>query len=99
MLDYLKRLVEVFGAIKLDSSSRLVRLGRDYYRYEEGDLLVTMQIDALSGVPDTVIYTATMTGVHPPDATVSALTEAERVRIAEKIASYFRRRGHSVEIE
>jgi hypothetical protein len=35
-MSWLRRFLEPLGAIKLDATSRLVRMGRDFYRYEEG---------------------------------------------------------------
>jgi hypothetical protein len=98
-MGWIRRFLRSLLAIKLDETSRLVRMGRDFYRYEEGGRSITMQIDMLSGKPDLVIYMASMTGLHSPEVVVNVLDNAEQRRIAEKIAAYFRARGHSVEIE
>ena len=83
----------------IDETSRVIRLGRDFYRYEEGDRWITLQIDMQSGDPQRVIYKSTMLGVAPTTARGSVLTPAEQDRVATRIASHLRSQGLSVEIE
>jgi hypothetical protein len=73
-------------------------MGRDFYRFEHEGRTVELQIDMLSGNPSRLIYKSSMTAYHDPKTSPPVLDDGERQRIAELIASYFNRRGKTVEI-
>ena len=57
MFDSVNRFLKKFRTIKeIDELSSMERLGRDEYKYIEGDHALTLQVEMLSGTPSRVIY-------------------------------------------
>jgi Immunity protein 74 len=83
---------------RIDSSSQLIRLGRDEYRYIEGEHSLILQIDMLKGVPNRLIYSSTIERWLPPHRD-EAISEEDRQRIATKIAGFLTSQGFSVKVE
>ena len=64
------------------------RLGRDEYKYIEGDHALTLQVEMLSGTPSRVIYSRTIKNwMSPYDK--EKITEEKRKEIVKKICKYF----------
>jgi hypothetical protein len=64
------------------------RLGRDEYKYIEGDHALTLQIEMLSGTPKRVIYSRTIKKWMPPHDN-EAISDEKRKQILERICKYF----------
>jgi hypothetical protein len=73
---------------KIDDVSSIERLGRDEYKYFEGDRALTVQIEMLSGTPKRLIYTSTIKKWMPPYDN-ETITEEKRKEIVAKICKYF----------
>lgn len=82
----------------IDNVSQLVKVGRDEYKYVEGERSLPVQIDMLRGKPSKMLYSSTIGPWLPPHQD-EPVTEAERSRIANKIADFHTRQGESVVIE
>ena len=83
---------------QIDATSQLVRLGRDEYKYLEGERSLVLQIDMLIGEPRRVIYSSTIKRWLPPHDNEEVTVE-DKHRIAAKIAEFFVRRGISALIK
>jgi hypothetical protein len=70
------------------------RLGRDEYKYIEGDHALTVQVEMLSGTPSRVIYERTIKKWLPPHEH-EIIGEEKRKEILEKIRRYFEINGIS----
>jgi hypothetical protein len=89
MFENISRFLKKFRTIKeIDDVSSMERLGRDEYKYIEGDHALTLQVDMLSGTPRRVIYSRTIKNWLPPyDSEV--ISDEKRKQILEKICKYF----------
>jgi hypothetical protein len=83
---------------RIDDHTQLIRLGRDEYRYIEGDRSLILQIDMLKGIPNRLIYSSTIEHWMPPHQN-KAISEEDRRRIATKIAGFLTNQGFSVKVE
>ncbi|MEW5978116.1 MAG: Imm74 family immunity protein [Acidobacteriota bacterium] len=83
---------------RIDRYSRLIRIGRDEYRYVEGERTLTLQIDMLKGRPSKLIYPSSIDRWLPPHED-KPITDLDRKRIAQKIADFMRKQGISVAID
>ncbi|MEW5978115.1 MAG: Imm74 family immunity protein [Acidobacteriota bacterium] len=83
---------------RMDESSQLIPTGRDEYQYIEGKRRLRLQIELLKGDPSRVLYSSTIRRWLPPHQD-EPLTEADRKRIALKIADFMRKQGISVVID
>lgn len=73
---------------KIDEVCSIERLGRDEYKYIEGDHALTLQIEMLSGTPKRVIYSRTIKKWLPPNDN-EAISDDKRKEIVDKICKYF----------
>src|SRR5262245_35143301 len=82
---------------RIDDSSQLTKLGRDEYKYLEGERSLVLQVDMLRG-RNRLLYSSTIERWLPPheDETIS---EEDRRRIAAKIASFLTSQGYSVKVQ
>lgn len=94
----LKRLGTGCEETQIDSASQLIRLGRDEYKYVEGERSVVLQTDMLTGKPRRMIYSSTIKRWQPPHQN-EEITEKERRRIASKIADFFAHRKISAVVK
>jgi Zn-dependent M32 family carboxypeptidase len=89
MFENLQRLLSRFRTIKkIDEISSMERVGRDEYRYVEGDHVLTLQIEMLSGEPRRVIYSRTIKKWLPPHDN-EVISDEKRKQIIEKISQHF----------
>jgi|GraSoiStandDraft_10_1057309.scaffolds.fasta_scaffold214134_1 hypothetical protein len=89
MFDTISKLFSKFRTIKnIDSISSMERLGRDEYKYIEGDRALTVQVEMLSGTPRRVIYSRTIKNWMPPHDN-EIITEDKRKEIVANICKYF----------
>jgi len=89
MFDGVNKFLKKFRTIKeIDESSSIERLGRDEYKYIEGDHALTLQIEMLSGSPSRVIYSRTIKNWLPP-YDKEKITDEKREEIVKKICKYF----------
>jgi Immunity protein 74 len=82
---------------KIDNSSQLIKIGRDEYKYLEGERSLVLQVDMLRG-RNRLLYSSTIERWLPPhqDETIS---EEVRHRIATKIANFLTSQGYSVKVQ
>ena len=89
MFDTVKKFLKRFQSItKIDGLSSVERLGRDEYKYIEGDRALILQIEMLSGTPQRVIYSRTIKNWLPPHDK-EEITDQTRKDILEKLCKYF----------
>jgi immunity protein 74 of polymorphic toxin system len=89
MFETVRRLLKKFRTIKkIDDLSSMERLGRDEYKFIEGDHALTVQVEMLSGVPRRVIYERTIKNWLPPHDH-EIISEEKRKEILKKICTYF----------
>ena len=89
MFDNVSSFLKKFRTIKtIDEVSSMERLGRDEYKYIEGDHALTLQVEMLSGNPSRVIYSRTIKNWMPPYDKEN-ITEERRKEIIKKICKYF----------
>ena|SRR5262245_896417 len=89
MFSGLSKLIARFRrTVKIDDTSSMERLGRDEYKYIEGDRALTVQIEMLTGSPKRVIYTSTIRKWMPPNDD-EAISEEKRREIVARICKYF----------
>jgi hypothetical protein len=89
MFENVSRFFKKFRTIKqVDDVSSMERLGRDEYKYIEGDHALTLQIEMLSGTPKRVIYSRTIKKWMPPHDN-EAISDEKRKQILERICKYF----------
>jgi Immunity protein 74 len=89
MFENVGRFFKKFRTIKqVDDVSSMERLGRDEYKYIEGDHALTLQIEMLSGTPKRVIYSRTIKKWMPPHDN-EAISDEKRKQILERICKYF----------
>jgi len=95
MFENISSLLKKFRTIKqIDDVSSMERLGRDEYKYIEGDHALTVQVEMLSGTPSRVIYERTIKKWLPPHEH-EIIGEEKRKAILEKIRRYFEINGIS----
>ncbi len=89
MFDTVGKFLKRFQTVrKIDNISSVERLGRDEYKYIEGDRALTLQIEMLSGTPQRVIYSRTIKSWLPPNDK-EEITDQKRKEILTKICKYF----------
>ncbi len=88
----------VGGKVTIDDGGRLVRLGRDEYKYCEGDHALVLQIEMLTGKPDLLLYSSTIKRWLPPHEH-EAIDSTRRREIAQWVARCLEESGHAVEID
>jgi hypothetical protein len=89
MFDTINKFFGKFRTIRnIDNISSMERLGRDEYKYIEGDRALRVQIEMLSGTPEKVIYSRTVKNWLPPHEN-EVITEEKRKEIVAKICKYF----------
>jgi hypothetical protein len=99
MFDNISRLLKKFRTTKqIDDASSMERLGRDEYKYIEGDHALTVQIEMLSGTPSRVIYERTIKKWLPPHDH-EIIDEEKRKEIVKKIRRYFEINGISYTVQ
>ena len=95
MFENISSLLKKFRTIKqIDDVSSMERLGRDEYKYIEGDHALTVQVEMLSGTPSRVIYERTIKKWLAPHEH-EIIGEEKRKEILEKIRRYFEINGIS----
>lgn len=89
MFESINRFFKKFRTIKhIDDVSSMERIGRDEYKYIEGDHALTLQVEMLSGTPRRVIYSRTIKKWLPPHDN-EAISDEKRKEILERICKYF----------
>ena len=89
MFDNLNRFFKKFQTNKkIDDVCSLERLGRDEYKYIEGERALKVQIEMLSGTPKRLIYSRTIKSWLPPHEH-ETISEEKRTEIIGKICKYF----------
>src|SRR5215510_5777749 len=87
------------GATKtIDGTASMQRLGRDEYKYVEGDHTLKLQVEMLSGTPRRVIYSRTIKNWLPPYEN-ERITEQKKREILERVCKYFDANGISYTVE
>jgi Immunity protein 74 len=81
-----------------DGTASIIRLGRDEYKYVEGDHTLTLQVEMLSGTPRRVIYSRTIKNWLPPYEN-ERISEQKRKEILERVCKYFDANGISYAVE
>jgi hypothetical protein len=84
--------------LNIDNKRSLVRLGRDEYKYCDGDHALVLQIEMLTGKPDHLLYSSTIKRWLPPHEN-EAIGSTQRREIAERISRCLAKAGYTVEIE
>jgi hypothetical protein len=88
-----------FKAVKtIDGVASMERLGRDEYKYVEGDHALKLQVEMLSGDPRRVIYSRTIKNWLPPFEN-EGITEQKRREILERVCKYFDANGISYTVD
>ena len=99
MFENISRLLKNLRTIKqIDEESSMERLGRDEYKYIEGNHALTVQIEMLSGIPKRVIYERTIKKWLPPHDH-EIIDEEKRKVILKKICRYFEINGISYMVQ
>jgi hypothetical protein len=80
-----------------DDCRKLVRLGRDEYKYCDGDHALVLQIEMLTGKPDRLLCSSTIKQWLPPHEN-EAIDPTQRREIAEWIGRSLEKAGYTVEI-
>ena len=83
---------------KIDDVSQLIRLGRDEYKYVEGDRSVIVFIEMLTGVPNKLIHSDSIDKWLPPHHD-EKISEEQRQKIAKKISTFLAGKSYSVKIK
>jgi hypothetical protein len=84
--------------LKLDDDRSLMRLGRDEYKYCDGDRELVLQIEMLTGKSERLLYSSTIKKWSPPHEN-EPLGSTERREIAEWISRCLEKAGYTVEID
>jgi hypothetical protein len=87
----------VFRLKKIDELRRVYPIGRDEFRYFEGDRSLDLQIDLLKGKPDRLLYPETIVQWRPPHQN-EPIDAEKRAEIARTIAQFLNDTGESTEI-
>lgn len=98
-----RKICEVFDRLTgrelaIDDNRSLVRLGRDEYKYCDGDHALVLQIEMLTGKPGRLLYSSTIRQWLPPHET-EAIGSMQRREIAERIRRSLEKAGYTVEID
>jgi Immunity protein 74 len=98
-----RKILEVFDRLtgrelNIDDKGRLVRLGRDEYKYCDGDHALVLQIEMLTGEPERILYSSTIKQWLPPHENES-IDSTQRREIAERISRCLEKAGYTVEID
>jgi hypothetical protein len=70
------------------------RMGRDFYKYIEGDHSVLVQVELQGGNPDYIIYSASISQWLPPYEN-DKVTDADRSRILQKVGRFIEYYGET----
>src|ERR1044071_10068759 len=84
--------------LNIDKNRSLARLGRDEYKYRDGDHELTLQIEMLTGKPELLLYSSTIKQWLPPHENES-IDAVQRREIAEQIRRCLGKAGYTVEID
>jgi hypothetical protein len=84
--------------LDIDDSRRLLRLGRDEYKYCDGNRALILQIEMLTGKPDRLLYSSTIKQWLPPHES-EPIDSKQRFEIAERIRRGLVKAGYTVEID
>ena len=92
-------LAKIFGprAQRIDNHRTIRRVGRDAYRYCDGDHCVTVDVEMLVDDPSDVIYAGSIrrwSGRY-----TDPIDETRRREIAQTIQMYLNRQGHTAVID
>jgi immunity protein 74 of polymorphic toxin system len=99
MFENISKFLKTFRTIKqIDNTSSMERLGRDEYKYIEGDHALTVQVEMLSGTPSRVIYERTIKTWLPP-YDHEKIDDERRKAILQKICRYFEINGISYVVQ
>ncbi|PYJ06752.1 MAG: hypothetical protein DMF06_17465 [Verrucomicrobia bacterium] len=99
-MGWVQKVVASIGGRKsqIDDNRKLTRLGRDEYRYCEGDHAVILQIEMLRGTPSRLIYSSTIRQWLPPYQQ-EEISDTKRGEIAETIRIFLESCGESVVVQ
>jgi len=99
MFNLIAKFLRQFRTIKkIDQFSSMERLGRDEYKYIEGDHVLKVQIEMLSGTTKRVIYSRTIKNWMPPYEQ-EIITEEKKKEILRKMCKYFEMNQISYAVE
>jgi hypothetical protein len=84
--------------LKIDDNRRLLRLGRDEYKYCDGDRALVLQIEILTGKPERFLYSSTINQWLPPHDN-EPIGPTQRREIAERISRCLETAGYTIEID
>jgi hypothetical protein len=99
MFNSISQFFRKFGAtMTIDGTASMEPLGRDEYKYVEGDHALKLQVEMLSGTPRRVIYSRTIKNWLPPNEN-ERITEQKRKEILERVCKYFDVNGISYTVE
>jgi hypothetical protein len=98
-----RKICEIFQRLTgreltIDDNLSLVRLGRDEYKYSEGDHALVLQIEMLTGTPERLLYSSTIKHWLPPHEN-EPISSMRRREIAERISRCLEKAGYTVEID
>jgi Immunity protein 74 len=98
-----RKIREVFDRLtgrelNIDDQRSLVRLGRDEYKYCDGDHALVLQIEMLTGKPERLLYSSTIKQWLPPHEN-EPIGSMQRREIAERISRCLEKAGYTVEID
>jgi hypothetical protein len=83
--------------LNIDDKRKLIRLGRDEYKYCDGDHALVLQIEMLTGKPDRLLYSSTIKHWLPPHEN-EPIDSAQRREIAQCISHCLEKAGYTIEI-
>ena len=92
----LERLLE--RRTRIDDARSLYRVDRDGYEYREGGRRLLVQVETLQGIPDRMIYGASIGHWLPPHDG-EPLSEEKRREIAETIRDFLDRLGYHAAVK
>jgi hypothetical protein len=99
MFDTVKKFFRRFRTIKrIDEFTSIERLGRDEYKYVEGDHALVLQVEMLSGTPRRVIYSRTIRKWLPPHD-MEDIADQKKEEILQKVCKYFEINNISYTVE
>ena len=84
--------------LNIDDNRSLERLGRDEYKYRDGNRALVLQIEMLTGKPERLLYSSTIKQWLPPHEN-EPIDPAQRREIAERISRCLGKAGYTVEID
>jgi hypothetical protein len=98
-----RKILKVFDRLtgrelNIDDKRSLVRLGRDEYKYCDGDHALVLQIEMLKGDPERLLYSSTIKQWLPPHEN-EPIGSTQRREIAERISQCLEKAGYTVEID